>query len=45
MKAHWYWFKLVSLWLLAASATGGVPPKPKPKPKPKPRPRTIPRGR
>ena len=25
MKAHWYWFKLVSLWLLAASATGGVP--------------------
>ena len=25
MKAHRYWFKLVSLWLLAASATGGVP--------------------
>jgi tripartite-type tricarboxylate transporter receptor subunit TctC len=25
MKAHRYWFKLVSLWLLAASATGGAP--------------------
>lgn len=25
MKAHRYRFKLVSLWLLAASATGGVP--------------------
>jgi tripartite-type tricarboxylate transporter receptor subunit TctC len=25
MKAHRYWFNLVSLWLLAASATGGVP--------------------
>ena len=25
MKAHRYWFKLVSLWLLAVSATAGVP--------------------